>query len=93
MCASPAIVPVGPCVCRFLNQVLLWFGLELPRKGNTKGGGVRDARVKVNPIHRLTSGAQDPETQPQFAQPGGRGLCTAFYWKSPTKDFFAHELR
>ncbi len=50
MCAPPGIAPVGPCVCRFfLTQVLLWFGLELPRKGSAKGGGIRDARVKAHP--------------------------------------------
>ncbi len=29
----------------FLTQVLLWFGLKLPRRGSAKGGGIRDARV------------------------------------------------
>ncbi len=40
MSSPPAIVPVGPCVRRFiLTQVLLRFGLELPRRGSEKGVG------------------------------------------------------
>ncbi len=63
-------MPAGPCVCRFiLTQVLLWIFLELPRKGSAKGGGIRDARVKVHPVHWSTPEAQDPETQPHSAPP------------------------
>jgi hypothetical protein len=50
MSAPPTIVPVGPCVCRFLTQVLLWFDLELPRIGIAKGGGIHDVLVKVHPV-------------------------------------------
>ena len=70
-----------------MTHVLLWFGLELPRKGSAKGGGVHDARVKAHPVNWLTPEAQDPETQPNFAHSGGRGSCTAFHWESPTKIF------
>ncbi len=89
MCAPPAIVPVGPCVCRlFLTQVLLWFGLELPHRGIANGGGIRDARVKVHQVNWFTEStpeAQDPGTQLQIAHSGGRDSCTAFNLKSPTK--------
>ena len=69
----------------FLTQVLLWFCLELPRNGSAKGGGIRDARVKTHPVNWLTPEAQDLETQPHFAQSGGRDFCAAFHWESPTK--------
>ncbi len=37
LCAPPAFGPVGPCMCRFFfAQVLLWFWLELPRKGSAE---------------------------------------------------------
>ena len=65
----------------FLTQVLLWFCLELPRKGSVKGGGIRDARVKVHLVNWLTPVAQDPETQPHFAHSGGRDSFTAFHWE------------
>ncbi len=67
----------------FLTQVLLWFCLELPRKGSAKGGGICDARVEVRPVNWLTPEVQNPETQPQ---PGGKDSCTAFHWESPTKE-------
>ncbi len=76
----------------FLTQVLRWFCFEFPRKGNAKGGGIRDARVKVHPVNRLTPEAQDPETQSHFAHSGGRDSCTAFHWESPTKENFAHGI-
>ncbi len=56
----------------FLTQVLLWFCFELPLKGSAKGGRIRDARVKAQPVNWLTPDTQDPETQPQFAHSGGR---------------------
>jgi hypothetical protein len=65
----------------FFTQVLLWFCLELPRKGSAKGIEVRDARVKVHPVIWLTSEAQDSETQPHFVHSGGRDFCTAFRWQ------------
>ena len=91
--APPAIVPVGPCVCRFnLSQVLLSICLELPRKRSAKGGGIRDARVKVHPVNLLTPEAQDPETQPHFAHSGGRDFFTDFHWEPPTKEKNAHSI-
>jgi hypothetical protein len=69
----------------FLTQVLLWFCLELPRKGSAKGGGICDARVEVHPVNWLTPEAQDPETQPHFVHSGGS-------WESPTKENFAHGI-
>ncbi len=58
---------LGRACVEFFTQVLLWFGMELPRKGSAKGGGIRDARVKARPVNWLTPEAQDPETQLQFA--------------------------
>jgi hypothetical protein len=78
------------CVDYFLTQILLWFCLELPRKGSAKGGGIRDSRPNAQPINWLTSKAQVPETQQRFAHSGGRDFCTAFHWESPTKESFAH---
>jgi hypothetical protein len=57
---------LGRACVDFLIQVLLWFCLELPRKGSAKGGGIRDARVKVHPFNWLTREAQDPETRHIF---------------------------
>ena len=53
----------------FLTQVLLWFGLELPRKGSAKGGGICDARVEVHPVNWLTPEVKNPETQPFLSTP------------------------
>jgi hypothetical protein len=61
MCAPPEIVPVGPWWVDFLTRVLLWFCLELPRKGSAKGSGIRDARVEVRPVNLLTTEAQDDD--------------------------------
>jgi hypothetical protein len=55
------------CVGFYLTQVLLWFCLELPRKGSKKGGGICDARVDVHPVNWLTPEVQNPETQTHFA--------------------------
>jgi hypothetical protein len=83
---------LGRACVDFFIQVLLWFVMELLRKGSAKGGGIRDARVKVHPVNWLTPEAQDPETQPRYVQSGGRDFCTAFHWKSPTKENFAHGI-
>jgi hypothetical protein len=64
----------------FFSQVLLWFCLELPRKGSAKGGGSCDARVEVHPVNWLTLEAQDPETQPHYVHSGGRDSGTVFHW-------------
>ncbi len=53
---------LGRACVDFLTQVLLWFCLELPRKGSAKGGGMWDARVEVHPVNWLTPEAQDCET-------------------------------
>ena len=82
----------GACVDFFFTRVLRWFCLELPRKGCASGGGIRDARVKVNPVNWLTPEAQDPETQPHFGLFSGSDTCTAFHWDSPTKEIFAHGI-
>ena len=39
---------------------------------------------------RLTSEAQDPETQLHFVHFVGRDSCTAFIWESPTKENCTH---
>ena len=83
---------LGRACVNFLTQVLLWFCLELPRKGRAKGGGICDARVEVHPVNWLTPEVQDPETQPHFAHSGGRDSCTAFHWESPTKENFTHSM-
>jgi hypothetical protein len=58
LCAPPAIVPVGPCVCRFFDSCIAFsLVLELPRRGSAKEGGIRDARAKVRPFN---SGGQRP---------------------------------
>ena len=49
------------CVGFFFTQVLLWFCLELPRKGSANGGGIRDARVEVHPVNWLTPEVRNPE--------------------------------
>ncbi len=49
MCAPPSIVPVGPGVRNFFiysGRALVWFGAPAPRRESSKGGGIRDARVK-----------------------------------------------
>ncbi len=79
------------CV-EFLTQVLLWFCLELPRKGSAKGGGICDARVEVHLVNWLTPEVPNPETQPHFAHFGGRDSCTAFYRESQTKENFTHGI-
>ena len=77
----------------FLTQVLLWFCLELPRKGIAKGGGICDARVEVHPVNWLTPEVRNPEIQPHFVHSGGRDSYTAFHWESPTKEnFYARHL-
>jgi hypothetical protein len=78
------------CVDFFLTQALLWFCLELPRKGSAKGGGICDARVEVHPVNWLTPEVQNPEAQSHFAHSGGRDSCTIFHRKSPTKENFTH---
>ena len=80
------------CVDFFLTQVLLWFCLELPRKGSAKGGGIFDARVEVHPVNWLTPEVRNPEIQPHFAQSGGIISCTAFHCESPTKENFTHGI-
>jgi hypothetical protein len=86
-------LPVGPCVCTFLlTEVLLWFCLELPRKESAKGGGICDARVEVHPVNLLTPEVQNPETQTHFVHSGGRDICTAFHWESPTEEIFTHGI-
>ncbi len=83
---------LGRAYVYFFSRVLLWFCLELPRKGNAKGGGIRDARVKAHPVNWLTPEAQDSETQPHFVHFGDRDSCTAFHRESPTKENFAHGI-
>ena len=80
------------CVDFFFTQVLLWFCLELPRKGSAKGGGICDARVEVHPVNWLTPEVQNPETQTHFVHSGGRDSCTVFRWESPTKENFTHGI-
>ncbi len=75
----------------FLTQVMLWFCLELLRKGSAKGGGIL-MRVEVHLVHWLTPEFRNPETQPHFVRSGGRYYCTAFHWESPTKEFFTHGI-
>ena len=74
----------------FLTQVLLWFCLELPRKGSAKEVGICDARVEVHPVNWLTPEVQNQETQTHFVHLGGRDSYTAFHWESPTKENFTH---
>jgi hypothetical protein len=60
MCASPAIVPVGPCVSRFLYLVpafrLVWNSRA--HRGSARVAGIRDAPIKV---HLVRYG--DPEAR------------------------------
>ena len=76
----------------YLTQVLLWFCLELPRKGSAKGGGICDARVEVHSVNWLTPEVQNPETQRCIAHSGGRDSSTAFHWESPTKENLTHGI-
>ena len=75
------------CVDFLFTQVLLWFCLELPRKGSAKGGGICDARVEVHPVNWLIRRSENPrsEVQPHFVHSGGRDSFTAFHWESQTK--------
>ena len=82
-------MPVGLCLCRFVESgpaSVLFVCLELPRKGSAKGSGICDARVEVHPVNWLTPEVENPETQTHFVHSGGRDSCTAFHWKSPTKE-------
>ncbi len=95
MIAPPAIVPVGLCVFNFLTQVLLWFGLELPRKvsgfewrwdvGFVMMPESRSARLNGSKFQKrnlltLEAQDQDPETQPHFAHSSG---WKQFFYRLP----------
>ncbi len=77
-----------------ITQVLLFlFGLELPRRGSARRGGIRDARIKVHPFN-FGGPAEEVREEVEFVKPEPRPIHLIAEAQDPeTQQQFVHSGR